>query len=97
MLKSIGMTSKEFSRMIKLESIFMGAKSLFFGIPIGIGLSYLIYKSLAENEQLNYSLPIMPIIISTLVVLLLISLIMRYSINKINKQNTIETIRNENI
>ena len=92
MLKSIGMTSKEFKRMIRLESLFMGIKSLLFGILIGIILSYLIYLS-SDSDKL----PIVAIIISILVVFILISLIMKYSLNKINKQNTIETIRNENI
>ena len=95
MLKSIGMTSKEFKRMIRLESLFMGIKSLLFGILIGIILSYLIY--LSSDSDTPYKLPIVAIIISILVVFILISLIMKYSLNKINKQNTIETIRNENI
>ena len=95
MLKSIGMTSKEFKRMIRLESLFMGIKSLLFGILIGIILSYLIY--LSSDSDTPYKLPIVSIIISILVVFILISLIMKYSLNKINKQNTIETIRNENI
>ena len=95
MLKSIGMTSKEFKRMIRLESLFMGIKSLLFGILIGIILSYLIYLSL--DSDIPYKLPFVAIIISILVVFILISLIMKYSLNKINKQNTIETIRNENI
>ena len=95
MLKSIGMTSKEFKRMIRLESLFMGIKSLLFGILIGIILSYLIY--LSSDSDTPYKLPIVAIIISILVVFILITLIMKYSLNKINKQNTIETIRNENI
>ena len=83
--------------MIRLESIFMGVKSLIFGIPIGIVISYLIYKSLGDGSGINYELPILAIIISIIAVFLLITLIMRYSMGKINKQNTIETIRNENI
>ena len=97
MLKSIGMTSKEFSRMIQLESIFMGAKSLLFGIPIGLGLSYLEYKPLLGDQGLSFDIPILAIIISIIVVYLLITILMKYSMSKINKQNTIETIRNENI
>ena len=97
MLKSIGMTSKEFSRMIRLESIFMGVKSLLFGIPIGIGLSYLEYKPLHGDEGFAFDIPIIAIIISIIVVYLLITILMKYSMNKINNQNTIETIRNENI
>ena len=97
MLKSVGMTTKEFNRMIRLESIFMGVKSLFFGIPIGIVLSYLIYHFLSEESGIPYKPPVVAIIISIVVVFILISVIMKYSMSKINKQNTIETIRNENI
>lgn len=97
MLKSIGMTTKEFNRMIRLESLFMGIKSLFFGVPIGITLSYIIYHFLSEESGIPYKLPIEAILIAIAVVFILISLIMKYSMSKINKQNTIETIRNENI
>ncbi len=95
MLKSIGMTSKEFKRMISLESLFMGFKSLFYGTIIGIILSYLIYRNF--NSTYLYEVPYLSIIICIIAVFLLIFLIMRYSLNKINKQNIIETIRNENI
>lgn len=97
MLKSVGMTTKEFNRMIRLESLFTGIKSLFFGVPIGIALSYIIYHFLSEESGMPYKLPIEAILIAIAVVFILISLIMKYSMSKINKQNTIETIRNENI
>ena len=97
MLKSVGMTSKEFNRMIRLETLFMGIKSLLIGLPIGIILSYLIYFFLAKDSGNPYKLPIISIIMAIIGVYLLISLIMKYSISKISKQNTIETIRNENI
>lgn len=97
MLKSVGMTTKEFNRMIRLESVFMGTKSLIIGVPIGIVLCLLIYNYLGSGEGLAFELPILPIIISILAVFILITCIMKYSMNKINKQNTIETIRNENI
>lgn len=97
MLKSIGMTSKEFNKMIRLESAFMGFKSLLFGIPIGIFLSYLIYNFLAKESVTSYPFPYVAILICIVVVFLLITSLMKYSMNKINKQNTIETIRNENI
>lgn len=96
-LKSIGMTKKEFSRMIRLESLFYGLKSLIIGIPIGLILSYLIYKAFVNNINMGYILPKTGIIISIVAVVVLIGGIMRYSLNKINKQNIIETIRKNNI
>ena len=83
--------------MIRLESIFICLKSLLFGLPIGLLLSFIIYKLLGQSEGLKFSLPIKSILIVCLFVFILIYLLMKYSINKINKQNTIETIRNENI
>ncbi len=97
MLKSIGMTRKEFNRMIRLESIFYGAKSLIIGIPIGIILSYGIYRIFENSMEMNYVLPYKAIIVAIIFVAIVIGIIMRYSINKINKQNIIETIRNDNI
>ena len=97
MLKSVGMTTYEFNRMIRLESIFIGVKSLIFSIPIGVLISYIIYIKLGKEIGLIYSIPIVSILLSILVVFLLITIIMKYSLSKINKQNTIETIRNENI
>lgn len=97
MLKSIGMTNKEFNKMIRLESILYGLKSLLMGIPIGIILSYLVYKAVSGGIEMEFILPINSIIISIVVVMLLIIFIMRYSLSKINKQNIIETIRKDNI
>ena len=97
-LKSIGMTTKEFNRMISLESFFYGTKSLLIGIPIGIILSVLLNNLLNDDMIVTkYQIPYVSIVISIIVVFLLITIIMKFSINKINKQNTIETIRNENI
>lgn len=97
MLKSIGMTKKEFNKMIILESIMYGTKSLAIGIPLGLGLSYAIYRSYANSIEFGFIIPVMPIIISIIFVFVIVGLTMRYSLGKINKQNIVETIRNDNI
>ena len=97
MLKSIGMTKKEFNRMIRLESIFYGLKSLIIGIPIGTILSYGMYTIFRNNMEMEYVLPYKSIVISIIFVAVIIGIIMKYSMSKINKQNVIETIRNDNI
>lgn len=96
-LKSIGLTSKEFNKIINLESIFYGIKSLIIGIPIGIILSYVIYKIFNKKSELEYILPISTIFIVSILIFIFIWSIMEYSIKQINKQNIIETIRNDNI
>lgn len=96
-LKSIGMTKKEFNKMIRLESILYGLKSLIIGIPIGLVGSYFIYKSFGNEIDFGYMLPWKAIFISVVFVFIIVGLTMRYSLNKINKQNIIETIRKDNI
>ena len=98
MLKSVGMTDREFRRMVSLESFFYGMRSLLIGVPLGTILSYVVYKvMMSGNLILPYQLPIGGIVISVVAVFLLITVIMRYSIRRINEENVIETIRNENI
>ena len=97
MLKSIGMTKKEFNRMIRLESIFYGVKSLIIGIPIGLVLSYGMYNVFKNSMEMEYVLPYKAIAVAVIFVAIVIGIIMRYSMSKINKQNIIETIRNDNI
>lgn len=100
MLKSIGMTKKEFNKMINLESIFYGIKSLIIGIALGTGISYWIYKVVIGAETtsgLKFLFPTKAIVISVVFIVIIVGIIMRYSLRKINKQNIIETIRNENI
>lgn len=96
-LKSIGMTKKEFNRMIRLESVLYGSKALVIGIPIGVGLSYLLFKAFGISYEMTYELPFKAIGISIVVVAILIWVVMRFSLKKINKQNIIETIRKDNI
>lgn len=96
-LKSIGMTDKEFRKMINYESILYGLKSLLFGIPVGVGLSYLIYRAMTDVVDYGYIWPIGAIIISVIFVFAIVFITMQYSVAKSKKQNIIDTIRNENI
>lgn len=97
MLKSVGMTTNEFNKMIRLENIMYGVKSLLIGIPIGILGSYLIYSSYASSIDAGYVLPLKAILICIVFVFIIVGITMKYSLNKINKQNIIDTIRNDNI
>jgi putative ABC transport system permease protein len=97
-LKSIGMTKKEFNRMIRLESLMYGIKSLLIGIPLGVLGVFAIFSAFSNgNVPMSFVFPWKAILISIAVVFIVVWLIMKYSISKVNKQNIIETIRNDNI
>lgn len=97
-LKSIGMTKKEFNRMIRLESLMYGIKSLLIGIPLGVLGVFAIFSAFSRgNVPMSFVFPWKAILISIVAVIMVVWLIMKYSISKVNKQNIIETIRNDNI
>lgn len=97
-LKSIGMTKKEFNRMIRLESLMYGIKSLIIGIPLGILGVVAIFAAFSRGSvPMSFVFPWKAILISIAAVIIVVWLIMKYSISKVNKQNIIETIRNDNI
>ncbi len=93
--KSIGMSNKEFINLIRLESIFYGVKSLFWGLFISYGICYFVYANTEHIKTFNP--PIISTVICVVSVFIIIYIIMRLSLSKINKQNIIETIKNENI
>lgn len=97
MLKSIGMTNREFNRMINLETIFYGTKAWIYGTILGLLGTLAMYKAFSVKIDKGIYIPIDAIVISAIFVFVFIFVIMKYSIKKINKQNTIETIRKENI
>ena len=95
-LKSVGMTNKEFNRMIRLESIMYSTRALMIGIPIGLLVSYGISQLFdAAATDFGWIFPWSAIIISIVSVAILVAGVMRYSVREIKKQNIIETIRKE--
>ena len=96
MLRCVGMTKREFNRMVALESLFYGGKAGIIGILLGTGLSYLIYQYMAETV-IKYNIPFLAIGISLLAVCVLLLSITKYSLKQMDKKNIIETLRNENV
>lgn len=100
-LQSIGMTKKEFNRMIALESLLYTMKSLLIGIPLGLLGSWGIYGIYGSQlrgtaKEIPFLFPTFGVLISIVVVLAIVWIIMRFSIRKVRTQNIIETIRSEN-
>ncbi len=102
MLKSIGMSKKEFNKMILFESSLYGLKSLLYGLPLGLLGGYLMFMATNVNSGTSaiatvYSFPLLAVMICIIGVFIIVFVIMKFSMSRINKQNIIETIRNENV
>lgn len=95
MLYSAGMTPGGMSKMLNLESLLYGVKSIVIGLPIGVGLSYLIYKAMSGTMEFAYQLPLNAMLISAAAVMLLTFGTMRYGKRKLSKISIVEALRSE--
>ncbi len=95
--RSIGMTSREFNKMIKLESVLIGLKTMIYSVPIAMIVCLFLYNIINLEANIEFHLPFIPILIALIFVSLLIYTMMKYCLNKVNNQNMIETVRNDNI
>ncbi|MBO5333288.1 MAG: ABC transporter permease [Clostridia bacterium] len=97
-LKSVGLTSKGMRKMMTFESILYGVKSLMFSLPVSLGTTYLVYLVASDSGyEMPFYIPWDKFIIAIASVFIIVVLSMIYSIKKVNKENTVDTLRNENI
>lgn len=96
-LRSIGLTTDGFNKILVLESIFIGLKAIIYASPF----CYLIIKSFQSiviNVYVgNNYIPFGGIIGAILMVFVIILIITIYSTRKIKKDNILESIKRENI
>lgn len=97
MLSSAGMTPGGMRKMLNLESLLYGIKSLAIGLPMGVALSYLIFMAMSATISFPYRLPVNAMLISGAAVMLLTFFTMHYSKRKLGKCSIVEAIRGENI
>ena len=97
MLKSVGMSQKDFDKMMNYECILYGSKALIFGLPVSALVTYLIYKAVRSSYETTYHLPLTAIGIATLSIFAVVFSTMLYSMNKIKKDNPIDALKNENL
>lgn len=97
MLKSVGMTRKGFQQMMNFECFLYGFKALLPGLPVSCCITYLIYLSIMEGYETTFRLPWKAILIAVASVFLVVFVTMMYSMNKINKENPIDALKNENL
>lgn len=97
MLKSIGMTKKEFKNLQYLESIFYCIKSIIFGTILGVIINIIIYYFANQIDVVELIIPVKLMIIVNVLVIVFVIIIQKYSFKNMNLENIVENIRNENV
>jgi putative ABC transport system permease protein len=98
MLRSVGMSDRDFNKMMNFECVFYGMRTLLFGLPIAVFISWLIYEVLEASERMNdfnFVFPWGSMAISVFSVLLIVFITMRYAISEIKRENIIDALRDD--
>ncbi len=97
MLKTVGMTRKGFNKMMNYECLLYGSRALLVGLPVSVGITYLIYRTTTLGFAMDFHLPWGAMIVAIVSVFLVMFVTMMYSMRKIKKDNPIDALKNENI
>ena len=96
MLRSVGMTDRDFNKMMIFECIFYGSRSLLLGVPAAGIISWLIYQGMTKGgAEIVFHFPWSSLLISILGVFLIVVITMLYAVDKIKKENIIEALRDD--
>lgn len=71
MLRSVGMSDRDFDKMMRFECAFYGMRALLIGLPLAVISSWLIHKGVV-TEEIDFALPWASIGISVVSVLFVI-------------------------
>jgi len=96
-LKSIGMTNKQFKKMLNLECIFYGTKALLYGIPLGILVCFLLNQAFGNMLAFLFEIPWNSIFVSVIAIYFVVFATMLYASRKVKKENIIDVIRDDNV
>lgn len=97
MIKSVGMTPKSFKKSIYLENIRYGVMALVWGLPVSLGLDFLMYKILGSSFDYGYTFRWYYYLAAALAVFAVIAIALLYAVDKIKKDNIIETLKRDDI
>ncbi|MRN56368.1 ABC transporter permease [Paenibacillus monticola] len=98
MLRSVGMSERDFQKMMNFECVFYGMRTLLFGLPIAGISSWLIYKGFVAAERtdnFDFVFPWGSMAISVFSVLFIVFITMLYAISKIKRENIIDALRDD--
>lgn len=94
MLRSVGMSDRDFNRMMRFECAFYGLRALLIGLPLAVVASWLIHEGIFMGD-VDFILPWSSIGISVFSVLLVIFVTMMYAVSKLKRENIIDALRDD--
>jgi putative ABC transport system permease protein len=93
MLQAIGMTPQGIRRMIATEGVLYGLIGAIFGVFVGIGCSYILFRLLGGIRDFPWEVQWVTVLIAAVGAVLLGLLSSLFGLRRLRNQNVIENIR----
>ncbi len=97
MLRSVGMTEKGFRKMMNYECLLYGSRALLTGLPVSCGVTWLIYFAITKSWETTFHIPWGAMAGASLSVFFVVFITMLYSMKKVQRENLIDGLKNENL
>jgi len=97
MLRSVGMSQRDFHRMTNYECLLYGTRALLYGLPAACGVTYLIYRAMLEGYETAFHPPWAAMGVATASVFLVVFITMVYATGKLKAEDPIHALKNENL
>lgn len=95
MLKSVGMTPKEFKKTLIFESMFYGLFGLLFGVPLSLVINRVVGYIISKDNAIPFSVNIWLYLIACVAVFVIIALTMIYSLKLIKNNSIIDSLKDD--
>lgn len=95
MLKSVGMTPKEFKKTLIFESMFYGLFGLLFGVPLSLVINRVVGYIISKDNPIPFSVNIWLYLIACVAVFVIIGLTMIYSLKLIKNNSIIDSLKDD--
>lgn len=95
MLKSVGMTPKEFKKTLIFESMFYGLFGLLFGVPLSLVINRVVGYIISKDNPIPFSVNIWLYLIACVAVFVIIGLTMIYSLKLIKNNSIIDLLKDD--
>lgn len=95
MLKSVGMTPKEFKKTILFESMFYGLFGLLLGVPLSLVINRVVGYIISKDNPIPFSVNIWLYLIACVAVFVIIALTMIYSLKLIKNNSIIDSLKDD--
>lgn len=95
MLKSVGMTPKEFKKTLNFESMFYGLFGLLFGVPLSLVINRVVGYIISKDNPIPFSVNIWLYLIACVAVFVIIGLTMIYSLKLIKNNSIIDSLKDD--